>query len=909
MARTFLLSCAFFLFIFSVSAQTFEVSGKITDSTETGVSFASIALSKTADTSVVLFAVAKEDGSFSLKSIPTGEYYLVVACVGYEVIHFPITVNNNTNNLILKLPSSTMSMKEVLVRAKSIPILMNGDTVVYNSSSFKTQSNASVEDLIKKMPGIQVNKDGSVAAEGQAITKVLINGKEFFGGNVQAATKNLDAGLVDKVEVIDRKSDDDQFSGDDNNQREKVINLVLKKENNQGYFGTIRAGYATNDYYDVNGNINFFRDATQLSIIGGLNNINRDLYGWQEMSTLNSFAIIPFNGENMSWNWNTGVKTNKGVGANLHLEPLKGMKADIAYVVSEVETLQESINNSEVYLTDNTLFSESTTDGLGVNDNHSINTKIEYEPDTLNRLVFRGQFSKMINNGFTASRTSNFYTENNIINSGVNRNNVDENNDKFATKLHWTKKNKKNKENYLLASLYVGGSNSNSDVSTYFNTVSGYLLPKPSSENPRLQKILNTDEFTVATTAGYQIKLSDKWSIRPGINWMQSEYHHTFDWIPEAQNSLASNSPKGTVKAQNLEYYMHISYKLDSFTTLYVVPELNQSIESRSFTTDSFYNYDFNQLFFIPYMFIRSNKPHKYNLYFNLRAQLQRPQVSQILPVTDNSNPYSTTIGNIQLQNNMNYNNGWQYRKMFGLGKSVALNGWNSYTVNPVTNSNRITEDNYAISEVINYKNRIYSNTGFEFAWPFKAIKAQMEFDIDYNYNKSYFIQNGKELLSKNNGIAAGPSIAFNEFDKWSLDADYMLNYKTGSIGGISNNAFIYHEIDVEFVFTPIDRIEFSNSLNWEIYGSNSAVGAISIPILSSELSVFIDKNQQWSLGAKAFDLLNKNQNLWRWWSNNSFTQNQNIAIQRYVMATLTYKINAPAGKASENSSRHRGGW
>jgi hypothetical protein len=908
MARNFLLLSAFFFCFSFAFGQSYTISGRVTDNSSAGVPYASIALSKTSDTSVVQFAVAQDDGSFVMKEVKAGEYYFVVACVGYDVMHYPITVFENKNDIVLELPSGTLSMSEVLVRARSIPILMNGDTVVYNSSSFKTQSNASVEDLIKKMPGIQVNKDGTVAAEGQAITKVLINGKEFFGGNVQAATKNLDAGLVDKVEVVDRKSDDDEFSGNDNNQREKVINLVLKKETNRGYFGTLRGGYGTDDYYDASGNINFFQDATQLSIIGGLNNINRDLYGWREMSTLNSFEIRPFNGDNMSWNWNTGIKTNKGVGANLHFEPVKGMKADIAYVVSDVQTLQQSTNNSEVYLTNNTLFSETETDGLGIKDNHQINTKIEYEPDTLNRIVFRGQFSKMINDGFTENRTANFYTEQDIINSGVNRTDVNEGNDNFATKLHWTKKNRKNTDNYLLASLYVGGANNTSDVSTYFNTVSGYLLPKPTTENPKLQKLLTTQESTIATTTGYQIKLNDKWGIRPGFNWMQSDYSHDFTWIPEGEEILTSNSPKGTVKARNMEYYMHISYKVDSFTTLYIVPELNQSIETRSFTTDKLYTYDFNQFFFIPYMFIRSNKPHKYNFHFNLRAQLQRPQVSQVLPVTDNSNPYSTTIGNIELQNNMNYNNAWSYRRMFGLGKSISLNGWNSYTINPVTNSNRITEDNYSISEVLNYKNRIYSNTGFEVAWPIKAIKAQMEFDIDYNFNQAYFIQNGSELLSKNNGIAAGPSIAFNEFDMWSLDADYMLNYKVGSIGGRTNNAFVYHEIDLEFVFTPIDRIEFSNTLYWEIYGSNSAVGAISIPILSSELSVFIDKSQKWSVGAKAFDIFNKNQNLWRWWSNNSFTQNQNIAVQRYIMGTLTYKINTPAGR-DQNSSEHRRHW
>ena len=138
----------------------------------------------------------------------------------------------------------------------------------------------------------------------------------------------------------------------------------------------------------------------------------------------------------------------------------------------------------------------------------------------------------------------------------------------------------------------------------------------------------------------------------------------------------------------------------------------------------------------------------------------------------------------------------------------------------------------------------------------------------------------------------------------WSLDLDYRVNYQTGRVGEISNNAFFYHEVDVEFVFTPIDRIEWATSLSMEIYGANNAVGAQTIPILNSELSYFIDKDQRWSLGVRAFDILDKNQNLWRWWSNNSFTQSQSNAVQRFVMGTLTYKIKKPGSKGGEHTGR-----
>jgi hypothetical protein len=882
-------------------AQNYSVIGIVSDSlTKKGVPYASVALSKAADTSVVQFAVTKENGSFRMTGVKPGSYYLVVASVGYDVVHYEIDVNRDRSNVEVEVPPSTISFKEVMVRANKIPILFNGDTMVYNSSSFKTQTNATVEDLIKRMPGIQVQKDGSITTEGQTVTKVLINGKEFFGGNVEAATKNFDAALVDKLEVIDRKSDEDAFTGNETNEREKVINLVLKEDKAQGYFGTIRAGYGDNGYYDGHGNINFFRDETQLSIIGGLNNINRSLYGWQEMSTLNSFEIQPFNGRGNTMWWGGGVKTYMGGGANLHLTPTKGMNLDLAYVLSNENSVRENLQNSEVYLTEATLFSESNEESLGDQQNHQINAKMEYEPDSLNRIVFRSQLAKTDATGTMRNLTYNGFDLNSVLNSGVNKDYTENGNEKAIAKVHWTRKSRKNKENHFLGSVYYGYTASANDFESYFNTDT-FLLPFPTNEAPLLTQRLRTQDNTIATTSAYQIQLSDKWTIRPGFNYMVSNYQHDFDWRENDGSLITDKSPVGNVRAQNLEYFMHISYKLDSFTTLYVVPEINQSIEDRTFTTDSTYNYRFNQAFFIPYMFLRSNKPHKYSFRFNIMANLNRPEVTQVLPVVDNSNPYRTNIGNIRLQNFMNYRNNWHYRRMLGLGKSIAIRGWNSLAVNPVINSNAITPENYAVSTVINYKNRIYSNTDLSFSWPLKAIKAQVEIETGYNYGQSYFIQNDKEIESLNHTVSFGPSLQFNQFDKWSLNLEYALNWQTGSIGGVANNAFGYQEIDAELIFTPIDRLEFANSLYMEMYGSNNAVGSAVIPILTSELSYFIDKNKQWSLGIRAYDIFDKNQNLWRWWSSNSFTQTQSNAVQRFVMGTVVYKIKKKSGAKGDD--------
>ena len=859
------------------------------DPSEKPIGFASVGLAYASDSAVIQFVISKDDGSFKFNSVKEGEYLITVACFGYEVKYQAISTDKSMSNIVIQMTPSTVSIKELMVKAPKIPIILSGDTVVYNSSSFKTQNNATVEDLITKMPGIQVNKDGTVSTEGQVVTKVLINGKEFFGGNVQAATKNLDADLVDKVELIDRKTDEDEFTGEEGNEREKVINLVLKEEHHRGYFGTIRAGYGTENYHNLHGNMNFFNDQTQLSIIGGSNNVNQRLYGWSEMSTLQSFEINPFNGPNRNTWWNGGVTSYNGGGANLHLTPAKKLNIDIAYVLSNESVIRISDRNSEVFLAGGSLFSERREEASGDKNTHQVNGKMEWEPDTINRFVFRTQLATMQNLGEDLNRSFNRTVEDLIINSGVNQDAIDEGNEKFAAKLHWTRKSKKNKDNHLLASVYVGGSDLSNTYNTYFNTDT-FLLPFPGDEKPLLNQQLQTKEFTLAFTTGYQLKLSEKFTIRPGLNYMSSRYDHSFIWN-EDESTVNSKSPVGEVLYQNIEYYAHLIFKIDSLTTLHFVPELNQNIEDRRFTTDSSFQYKFNQTFFIPYMFLRSSKPHKYNFRFNIMANVRKPQINRILPVIDNSNPYQTTIGNIELQNYMSYRNNWNYQRIFGLGKILSLRSWARFNVNPVVNSNLIDEGNYSISNVFNFKNSLNLYYNIKMLWPIKAIKAQIGVDVDYSIGQSYFIRNDEELKITNEDIGFGPNIQFNEFDHWSLSLDYLLTQNNGSIGEVKNNAFLSHEIDAELVISPNDRLEFATTLYWEIFGRNAAVGSASIAIWNAELSYFFDKKQKWSLGLRAYDILDQNQNLWRWWSGNRFIQSQSNAVQNYFMGTLTYKI------------------
>ena len=891
--------------IYWANAQSYSLSGLLVDENGTGVPYASLALSEPSDSSLVQFTVAKEDGTFRINAIEKGNYLVVVACVGFDVEYKPITIEKNVSDWKVAMQSSALSMKEVMVQANKIPILMNGDTVVYNSSSFKTQANASVEDLMKKLPGVKVNKDGQLTSEGEAITKILINGKEFFGGNVEAATKNLDADLVDKIEVIDKKTDEDEFTGEETKETEKVINLVLKEEHTHGYFGKIRAGYGTDNVRDVHGNVNFFKDATQLSIIGGLNNINERLYDWRDMRTLNSFAINPMNSWNSMTSWNSGLSTNTGVGANLHIEPIKGLKADVSYIVTDVSTVDTGTNNSEIYLTNNTIIGESLSTSTSNNRNHKISSKFEIAPDTLNKIIARFQYETLINSSNFLSRVANYTTiSESILNSGVNLNNSTKDNNKLASKIHWTSKSKKNDKNHFLGSIYYGTSSVSTGRGSYFNSMESALLPFPGNETPIITADLASDEETVAATAAYQLEINKKFSIRPGVNWMGSDYEHTFDWQSD-EGTLKSNSPVGSVRYDNLEYYAHFIFKLDSFTTLRVVPEFNQMIEERSFTTDSLYQYKYNQMYFIPFVFIQSRKKHKYNFYAHLRASVERPQTSQFLPVEDNTNPYSKVIGNIELQNFVRYSAYGNYRKMLGLGRNFSYNTWSNYTSNPVVSKVTVDEFNFATRELQNYKYAVSSSHSVSFNSPIKAIKGTIGLSANYSFRQNFSTQNEEELESINHNYGSGIELAWNEFDMWSLELGYDVGYNVGKIAGNTNNGFVEQYVYTEIIVNPLERLELSAELDLEMLGANAVTQAQTIPIFSAEISWALDTNQRWSIGAKAFDIFDQNQNIWRNWSGNRYVQSQNLALSRYIMATIRYRIKKPAKRKGKSGNPH----
>ena len=273
-------------FSFSVSAQRISgsVRGVLQDSLSTPLADATISLVRLQDSSLISFTLTDKNGNFEIKNIEAGEYNITASFTGLQTFKKKIRISAASQSVDLgtvKMDRNYKALDEVVITES--PIKVNGDTLAFKADAFKTKPNATVEDLIKKLPGMQVDKDGTVKAQGEQVQKVYVDGKEFFSNDPKLATKNLTADMVDQVELFDDMSEQAKFNRIDDGSRTKAINLKLKKDKKKGVFGKTYAGYGLHERWDAGLNANFFKGATQTSVIAKTNNTNNIGFGFTDM--------------------------------------------------------------------------------------------------------------------------------------------------------------------------------------------------------------------------------------------------------------------------------------------------------------------------------------------------------------------------------------------------------------------------------------------------------------------------------------------------------------------------------------------------------------------------------------------------------------------------------------------------
>ena len=465
------------------------------------VAAATITVLERKDSSLVTFTMTGNDGRFELKGLANGEYRLMISHVSYYNTNKYFTITDADKNAELGnvvLNDKAKILEEVVLAAEAPPVTLVGDTIQYNAGSFKTPPNASVEQLLKKLPGVKVEKDGTIKAQGEKVSRVLVDGKEFFGNDPKVATRNLPADAVDKVQVYDKQSDQAQLTGFEDGNYEKTINLKLKKDKKKGVFGKINAGAGNKERYEGKFNVNSFKGARQFSAIGMGNNTNAE--GFSFMDILNFTGELSRmqrgGGGNINLNVsgdeaaamginaggrNNGINTAWGGGLNYN--NIIGTKLDFQsnYFYNRFNPNQESHLQRQYFLPDSSYFynQNSFTDNL--NNNHRFNLNTLFQVDSMNSIRITPSFSYQKTNNRSQTDYQTLSEDKIFTNDGFSNTTSASQGYNFRNDIIWRKKFSRKGRTFSLSlqtSLNESdGDGSLSSINSFF-TPAGALLKR-----------------------------------------------------------------------------------------------------------------------------------------------------------------------------------------------------------------------------------------------------------------------------------------------------------------------------------------------------------------------------------------------------------------------------------------------
>ncbi len=461
----------FVLFVGFSSAyaqRTHVLAGTILDSAErTPLSGARVQI-LSADNKPIGGGISDKNGRFWVRGIPTGNYILVAEYVAFLPLRRSISVDNSDTVRLgaLRLRQDAVKLQEVNVTAKATRMEVKGDTLEFNASAFKTDKNAAAEDLIRKLPGLEVDNTGTVKAQGQNVQRVLVDGKPFFGDDPRAALRNLPSEIIDRVQVLDQMSDQSQFTRFDDGDRTKTLNIVTKPDRRSGQFGKLYAGYGTDDRYSAGGNVNFFNGDRRISVIGMSNNINQQNFSIQDIlglmgggnnpmaQAMGGMARMFGGGGAMRMGGGGGGRGGIGqflssqsdgftrahaLGLNCSVAWAKSFTVTGSYFANLTNNDNVSSSKRQTFLQDSTTqnrFEDAST--TTKNMNHRINFRMEYTIDSSNSVIFTPRITFQTNdrNSLSASNTLVEQTAQQL-NNNSNRSVSDNTGYSFAQELLW----------------------------------------------------------------------------------------------------------------------------------------------------------------------------------------------------------------------------------------------------------------------------------------------------------------------------------------------------------------------------------------------------------------------------------------------------------------------------------------
>ena len=896
-----------------------NVTGSVVEQgSDTPIEQATVRLLNVKDSAMVRGVVSARNGSFTLKNVKKGSYLLHITFIGYDPLYQPLQITGKKNPVNvgkLELSDGAIELGEAVVIGKAPEVTVRNDTVEYNADSYKVTEGSVLEDLLKKMPGVEVDSEGKITVNGKEVKKVMVDGKEFFSDDPKVASKNLPAKMIDKLQVLDKKSDMAQMTGFDDGEEETVINLTVKPGMKQGWFGNAYGGYGSKDRYEGNAMVNRFVNNDQITFMGGTNNTNN--MGFSDLASTMFSGMGGGGGRRGGFGAGSGITSSGNAGLNFSKEfkPDKlTLGGNTRYSHSDNDARSKS-DRQNILPGDSSSYDNSEAMSRTKSDNFGVDFRLEWKPDTMTQLIFRPSFSfsHSMNDNFSDATTLD--NERDTVNTNKSSNYSESNGYNLNASIDFSRK-LNNKGRVFSATLSGGNSDSYSDGMNrsdivYFNQTdalkNSIIDQRSRYDNKGFNyrayvswvEPIGHNNFIQAT---YSISQRKQEALKNVYNQDADGIYNVLDsaYNQSYRNNFISQRASLSFKSQRAKFNYTIGLNLDpsyssseNFVGDTTLSKITRKVVNLSPMAQ--FNYMFDK---------RTNLRIMYN------GRTSQPSMTQLQPVADISDPTNITIGNPDL--NPRYTNNvfirfQQFTPVKQRAFMIMANG--SYIINDIVSYTSYNQETGVKTTTYKNVNGNYSgNVRMMLNTPLKNKKFSINSMTMASFANSNGYINEEKNTNRNLILSERGGIDFrSSYLDLGVNGNIRYNATSNSLQKENNqNTFNYGAGGYTTIYLPLN-FKIESDVNWSTnsgYGDGFKQNEV---LWNASASKSFLKNNQGTLRFKIYDILQQRSNISRSVTASYIQDSEYNTLGSYFMVHFIYRFSIFKGGASASDVKTPG--